>query len=340
MMKKRKVGRLKNADTKYLGQEPTEIKSLLDYAYALNWYNYFYEVKNAKKWLIEYCRNNNLSLTDVKEINMTMCSIARMLNKGMAVPDNSKYYLLNKIATKKPPIHKAEVIKIASRKFPLDKFEEKLGEFYNGEYKYFEPKTYDMLKELGARPIDAKSVADYYTPLLNELQEYAVDYKYLGKKKLANYVKFVSAIIDDAVKYGSNKRATVVRKPRKKKAVDASKLASKVKYLKEDSDLKIASVQPQNIVGASLVWLYNTKYKKISKLIVNKDEKFTLKGTTIQNVDLNASSGKTVRKPAEFLTVFNSATKLSKNKLYRELKTKESAINGRINEHVLILGVY
>jgi len=339
MAQVKKVGRLKNADTKYLGQEPTEVNTDLDYILALNWYNYFYDVKNAKKWLVEYCKHNDISLTNVKEINMTMCSIARMLNRGLNIAESSQQYLANKLADQIEPVRNVRHVKVAASKFPLDLFEEELDMFYTDNYKFFSPSTYTILSDLKARPIDAKSVVEYYTPLLDELRENPEDYSYLGKRKLSAYVKFVNAMIEDASTYASNKRAKTIRKPRKKKALNPAKLVANVKYLKECTDLKIVSVPPQKIIGASVVWLYNTKYKKVTKVEADTHHTLTVKGTTIQNFSPEKTVSKIVRKPAEFLTKLLHTTALRKHKLFAELKTKQSVGNGRLSEHTIILGI-
>ena len=341
MMKKRKVGRLKNADHKHYGLEPTQIKSALDHIIALNWYNYFYEVKTAKKWLAEYCKREKISLRNVREINMTMCSIARMLNNGADVRSESIEYLHKKLADKVEPkiVDEVKVVKISSNKFPLDLFEEKLDEFYNADYKFFDPGVYALLRDLNARPIDCKVVVDYYSGLLSDLREYPDDYKYLGKRKYNSYIKFLTKMIEDAQSFSSNRKASKPRKPRRRRAVDPLKATSKVKYLKEEPSLQLVSVGPDRLVGAQIIWLYNVKYKKLLKYVAAEGSEMSVKGTSIQNYDPDQSGSKRLRKPAEQLKDIKAGTKARKLKAFNEIRAVTGRANGRINEHTIILGV-
>ena len=77
-----------------------------------------------------------------------------------------------------------------------------------------------------------------------------------------------------------------------------SKLVEKLKYLKTDDKFKIASVQPDQIIGASELWVFNTKTRKLGKYIAkNIDPKglgrdgsgLSVKGTTIIGFDETTS---------------------------------------------------
>jgi len=334
-MGKTQQKRIKNADMQYLGPEPTVVESPIDYLQALNWYNHFYEVPRAKKWLTEYCHRNDLSLTNTNEINMTMCSIARMLNRGLDVEQEHIIYLHDKINDKRIDCAKKEapVSIVRPPIFPLDDFEEVLDNFYRGEYKYFDPGTYQMLVDKKARPINGKTVADYYRSLLLDLD--MTGYEYLGKRKLGAYRKFLQKIVDDAETYSSTQRKP--RKPRRKKVRSASQLVAKLKFKLMDNDLRVSSIAPENIVASELLYIYDTKYKKLTRLIAENNTSFTVRGTTILSIDVVKSETKILRKPQEFLAKFMGGGKLAKRRAFDELRTKSTEANGRMNEHKLIL---
>lgn len=334
MRKPKRQSRLKNADTKYLGDEPTVLVTNSDIHYAYNWYNYFHDVKTGRKWLEEYCKANGLSLRNTKEITMTMCTTARLLNNGHTLPEKTVNTLHNKIKTKVKSKATPNIVK-AAKAFPLYKFEELLDKFYQADYKYFDPKSYDLLKSLSASSAQAKTVFEYYAPLLAELDE-EVGYEHLKKVQRNHYKKFVKEFLDQIELYSSNKKTAKVRKPRKRKEISAAKMVSRVKYLREDPELKMVSIQPEKIIGANVLWLYNTKYKKLVKL--ESEKGFTVNGTTVKDFDTAVS--KTIRKPEEFFSTFYQSTKAFKNKAFKNLKTKESGANGRINEQTLILRIY
>jgi len=337
MMKKTKrQPRLKVADMKYLGAEPIELNSASDLICAFNWYNYFHDVKSGRPWLEEYCKANGLTLRNTREITITMCAVARMCNRGLQVPKDTISRLHKKIKDKVKP-QRAIITKIASVRFPLYKFEDLLDTFYEGNYKFFEPKAYELLRSLDAKPSDAKAVASYYKPLLDELEEAGEGYEHLKRKKLADYVKFVSEIINEAEKFGGNAKVVKERKPRKRKEVSAAKLVKWIKYKKQDDELKLASISPEKIIGAKTVWLYNTKYKKLIKVV---GDSLSIKGTTIKDNNPELTVCKTLRKPEEQLAGFMQGTDKRRAKFFNDIKTKESTTNSRLNEFTIILKVY
>ena len=322
-----------------LGPEPTKIDGKIDYLQYLNWLNYHYDITKGKKWLIEYCAKNNMSLKNTREITMTMCSIARMLNRGIKLSPDSVNYLHRKINNKVMDRlqKRSEAISLHRHfSFPLDDFEEVLDNFYRGEYVYFDPETYKMLVEKKARPIDAKTVADYYRQILLDLD--CPGYSYLGKRKLGAYRKFLGKMVDDAETYASNQHKP--RKPRKKKIKSIEQLVSKLKFKLIDNDLRITSIAPEKIIGAEILYVYDTKYRKLTCLVAENCTSFTIKGTTILSIDPAKSVSKILRKPEEFLSTFMNGGKVAKRRTFDGLKTKATEANGRMNEHKLILQAY
>ena len=112
--KKRRVITPRGLDAKYLGEEPTwegqeflnedELQSRIGQAY--NWYNYFYEAKEGRKWLIEYMTEQQFSKTaqsmvtrvSDSKLNSTMCNTARMISMGLDAPQYLRDKLDNYLA--------------------------------------------------------------------------------------------------------------------------------------------------------------------------------------------------------------------------------------------------
>jgi hypothetical protein len=86
------------------------------------------------------------------------------------------------------------------------------------------------------------------------------------------------------------------------------------------------------------VWIYNTKYKKIQAYRAEGDGTLSIKGTTIIGYSVAASGAKTLRKP-ETVKDYVAMTKRTFATAFKALKTKEAAVNGRINEDCVILKV-
>jgi hypothetical protein len=162
-------------------------------------------------------------------------------------------------------------------------------------------------------------------------------YSHMTTRQQKAFYKFISDIISDCEKYIISKKAT--RKPRTKKPTPASKQVAKVLYLKESSEYKIASVPPEQIVGAQAMYLFNTKNRVMKYLISDRRDGFTVKGSTIHGYDVEASFKKMLRKPEAMIETIGKATKSKAMKEFKALKTKESATDGRINRDTVILKI-
>lgn len=159
-------------------------------------------------------------------------------------------------------------------------------------------------------------------------------YSHLKKKDIRNLKKFLDKIIESSTMI---KEATKAKRKKKKKSVSKEKKISKLKYLKEDAENALVSINPLDIIGAKELWLYNTKNRKLSKLVALDESGLDVKGTTILNVDESSSLHKTVKKPKDTLKRFKKAKANQLNKLFKEIKTVETTPNTRVNiNHILL----
>lgn len=141
-------------------------------------------------------------------------------------------------------------------------------------------------------------------------------------------------------------KAAAKRKPRTPKARSADKVVKDIKYLDAFNDLALVSINPVDIVGASELWVYNVKTKKLGKYVASViDPKgagrtgsgLSVKGTTLQGFDESKSVQKTLRKPDEKLKEFKTAGKVALRKFLDEIKAVESPMTGRINKDTILL---
>lgn len=132
--------------------------------------------------------------------------------------------------------------------------------------------------------------------------------------------------------------AKVARAPRKKKPVSVDKQVSKLKFKKDDNTLGIVSVNPAQLVGAKEAWVYNTKTRKLGQYKAADVDGFGVKGTSLTNFSTD-SAEKTLRKPAETLAEFRKASKVKLRTFLKDLTTLDTKLNGKINEHHIILRV-
>jgi hypothetical protein len=108
--------------------------------------------------------------------------------------------------------------------------------------------------------------------------------------------------------------------------------------MKEFSELKLKSCKPEDILTSTELWVYNTKYRKVT---VYKADNGTLsvKGTTILGFDIKNSKTQMLRKPEEFFKGL-SMGKRALNSAIKNLTTKPTTPNGRINEECILLGAF
>jgi hypothetical protein len=137
--------------------------------------------------------------------------------------------------------------------------------------------------------------------------------------------------------YRGVKQAT--KKARTKKVPSKMKLISKLKYAAENKELKIVSINPTDIIGATELWVYNSKTRKLGKYVAQEFKTLSIKGSSIENFDESKSVNKTIRKPEEKLKEFAKAGKVQLRKFLTEIKAVESRMNGRINADILLLKV-
>lgn len=203
-----------------------------------------------------------------------------------------------------------------------------------------------FLSKSQVQPAVLKVVATFYKGTLEELLNAGDDgeyqfnegYSYLGKVGLKRMIDFFKNILSACENVALMVKTT--RKPRARKEKPAAVLVSKMKYLKEDADLKLKSITPAKIVGASEVWVFNTKYRKLFQYVAQDGMTLSVKGTTILNFDPAKSGAKTIRKPDVFFSGLDSATKRSMKKLFDDIKSVLAKATGRVNEEIIILKAF
>lgn len=188
-----------------------------------------------------------------------------------------------------------------------------------------------------------KKMSDFDQDQWAQLKE---GYSHLKKTDINTYIAAIESLLEALDFVIESSKAQ--RKPRVAKPKSADKLVAKLKYAKTDEKYKLASINPVEIVGASEVWVFNVKTRKLGKYVAaNIDPKgmgregtgLTVKGTSIQGFDEAASVQKTLRKPEETLKEFKSAGKVKLRKFLEELSTTDTKMNGRVNTDTIILRV-
>jgi len=180
----------------------------------------------------------------------------------------------------------------------------------------------------------------------DDIEQLKEGYSYLKKADVAKILKANENIIsalDMIIEVSKVKRKSPVRKPK-----SADKITSKVKYKVKDEKYQLVSVNPTSIVGASELWVFNTKTRKIGRYVaLNQDPKglsregsgLSVKGTTIMWFKEDESLQRTLRKPEEQLKEFKAAGKVKLRTYLDTIKTTETKLNGRLNPDTILLKV-
>ena len=134
--------------------------------------------------------------------------------------------------------------------------------------------------------------------------------------------------------------AKATRKPRKKKAQDPSKLVSRLKIAVEDSRTGLVSVNPADILGAKEAWFYNIKTRKLGKFVALDSSGLSVKGASIIEFSEDKSIQKNLRKPPEQIKKFKNAKTRQMNKEFKEIRSMEIKVKGKVNTNIVIFKVF
>jgi hypothetical protein len=204
--------------------------------------------------------------------------------------------------------------------------------------------VYALFKKHDLKPMAVPQVRgriegwlEEYSGAYNKTDEQLVEgFSHIARPELKRRVKACEDMIADLDRIVQAGKAT--RKPRVKKAKAADKQIAQLKYQKEDASLKIVSINPITIIGATRLIVINSKYRTVTEYITERREGFEIKGTTLVGFDLEQSRTKTMRKPEEFLPMCHKTIRQF-DKAFNALTTKESKPTGRINTDCVLMKV-
>lgn len=342
---------------KYMGDEPEFLGAMTEgeMAIAYNWYNAMADKSDIKEYTETWLKNQG-RLAELKRfkavpdewVNHTCGAIARMISRGYDVPAHSKKFLEETFAytlTKAKIQSESNIPKQSIQERMRDKQHDIIGdieELIDSEQPF---SLYDWLKAKEIPAAYCPAIVSYYAPWLEELIEVLEGsdpqlkeaYSHMTKTMVKNRVVFFSNLIEDAERYGNVTKKT--RTPRKPRTISVEKKLKNLKFQKEDNNYKIASINPEKIIGAQELWTFNTKYKIVTVFRAIDRGGLQIKGTSITNYDETASLSKgTGRKPEIVLDKLQKSGKIVLRKLMEELST-DKPLQVRINENTVLMKV-
>jgi len=340
---------------------------------SFQYYNYHYSVKQCRKHLNDWLRRNSrLNKTTLdrfervadRYVLMTPCSLIMAHRRGMPLLDRHVKYIHDQVdytlnLAARGGDTGEEVIaspdQVQERKITIqDRLQERTAELIGEIEGVYDQvlqkqsvsfKIYDFLtanrvpqSQLGryeavfqARSAELMAAQDREDAQLVEAYRHyrAADYRRM--------FGFIADLLAGIEEYRGVKKA--VKKARVRKAPSKEKLVAKLKYAKEDRALKVVSVNPVDIIGASTLWVYNTKTRKLGCYHAEAMGELGVRGTSITGYDESRSVAKTLRRPDEQLKEFAKAGKVALRTWIKDIKAVEVRLNGRISEDTLLLRV-
>jgi hypothetical protein len=252
---------------------------------------------------------------------------------------------INKEETKVEPTSSVVSIQDRMRERAHDILGEIEGLIDDYMYKNEDFSLYTWLQSNNIPATYASSIIAKLAPVLDELIE-AYDgedpqlkegYRHLKKSEIKKLIEFYNTMCDDASKYANVTKKT--RAPRKPRVQSLEKKLKSFKFQKEDNTFKIASINPEKVIGAQELWTFNTKYKTLSVFRALDRGGLDVKGTSIIKYNEETSfTMRTGRKPEEWVKKTLDGGKLVLRKIDQELKN-HAPLQVRINENTILLRV-
>lgn len=348
---------------KYMGDEPVFSGEMTkeELIKSYNWYNYMATLPEAKQYIIDYLKaidrledaKKIKSLNDNK-ISPTLGWICRIVSRGGIPPQEDIQYAKKILGNTFDYIVVDDMVESSDTtvsiqdrmkdrmKDIIGEVEERIDDYIHNNVEF---SLYNWLKNNNIPATYCNNIIDKVTPYLEEVLEAykGVDvqlkegYKNYSKSQLKNIIVFFNSLITDAENYSQVRKT--VRKARKPKVISVEKKIKNIKYQKEDSNYKIASISPEKIIGAQELWTFNTKYKTISVFRAIDRGGLQIKGTTLIGYDESNSFSKgTGRKTEEIIKSVLSGGKIILRKLMDQLNT-DKPLATRINENTILLRV-
>lgn len=222
----------------------------------------------------------------------------------------------------------------------LDKLEDEWIDGSKADIKVYELFKQHDLKAL-AIPHVRKRVDRWlseYEDAYNKNCDQAVEgYSHIPRSELKRRVGVIKGIIADLDRIKATTKVT--RAPRAPKTRAADKQIQRLQFLKESPENKLMSINPIQVPGSYRLYTFNVKTRLLTEYVTSSTSGFEVKGTTINNIDVDKSRSVKLRKPEQFIPIVLSKTTKQIDNEWNKLTTKSSVPNGRINKDTILLRV-
>ena len=359
MAKQRKT--LEEIEVKLTGGEPNfkgkEISNA-EMAQALNWYSQNRDVKTSIKYTNEYFKRQKIKM-DASVVNKqkpTFGFLCRLKTTGVIFTESHEESFQNLLKEMRNEVATlVEDIPVVSNVISIqDRIAEKVSEIAGelegsiddyvlcGFVKFQSPYGLMHSRIKGAHALKISEIfkrrrQEFAEPIDSKDTDLKEGYSNFTKMQLKKLVAFCDLIILDCNKISGESKNT--RKPRKRKVKSIEELTSKVLYCEANDEFKLKSELPKTIIGATQLWVFNIKTRKLGVYQALDAEGFSIKGTSILNYSEMKSVQKVLRKPEVILPEIIKGSKVFLRNVIDSVKAKESCLNGRLNRDTILLKV-
>ena len=360
------MARVTDPNMLFAGSEPkfsplAEITKV-EMSRALNWYSQNKASKDADKYASDYFKKK-LKVANceqgLKEMSPTFGFVCRIVSNGGLLSSKDQSWLNEQIELVKEKSKKRKVIVDTKPATPVVTIQDRIAERSSecvGEMEGMiddmilsdfkdVPSPYGLMHTMSIKGAHTKYITEWARKRRGQFDEALTTTDKEVKEAWSNFTKpqikklvaFCDQIILDCQKLVGESVKT--RKPRKRKEKSPDQLVAKVKICAEFKELNLKSVDVKQVLGATQVWVYNTKYRKLGVYHAEDAGGFSIKGTSLQNFSETKSIQKKLRKPEVSLPEVMNAGKVTLRNFMSGIRAVESAMNGRLNADTVILRV-
>ncbi len=300
-----------------------------NFANLLYDYSSSFDHTDSKKWALEYLEKVDITLKkQLEKVNSknfkNLGFVCRLITKGCVIP-----YTQEDILSRLSNINQTEQIEsqvkpkpkaVEKKNLVLYKIDSEMDQIISGR---------DVAKRFhctGTRK-ELSEAVEYVNKQLTDIKENA---EYYNKTIAKNLEKFFNTILQSLDSAIPKQKVTKVKKT---KEVD---FTSKLSYMKEDVTMAISSINPKNIIGATLLYLFNKKSNQMIKIVAEKGKTLSIKNSRVINADVELSTKKRISKNIKTIINTHSIINLTRN--FDSIKTNATITSFVINDATLILG--
>jgi hypothetical protein len=323
---------------------------------ALNWYAQNRDNKDATKYATDFLKKKHkINASEaLKTVPSTFGFLCRIVSLGGVLSgSNSTFFdeTISKIKQAKPVAKETTTNGLSIQDHIKRKASDCIGELeglidelITTEFKA-NVSPYATMTGMDVKGAHTKFVIEYFKTRRQEYDEVLTTddndvkeaYSNFTKTQLKKLVAYCDQVIVDSMKLAGD--AVKSRKPRKRKVKSAEQIVAKMNLCLEHKEinLNLKSIDPKTIIGASSLWVYNVKTRKLGVYHALDAVGLGIKGSTIQNFAESKSICKTLRKPGVTIPELLKAGKVALRNILSDIKAAEKPLTGRINADTILL---